>query len=52
MMGYGPKFFLESFLEGWVDWKYLAFMYIWSLTLKFGARDCLALVGPWYCFWV
>ena len=39
MMGYGPKFFSESFLEGRVDQKYLAFTYIWSLTLKFGAVD-------------
>ena len=46
MMGYGPKFFSESFLEGRVDRKYLGFMYIWSLNLKFRAGECLALAGP------
>ena len=51
-MEYGPKFFSESFLEGQVDRKYLAFMYIWSPTLKFRAGDHLALVGPWYHFWI
>ena len=39
MIRYGPRFFLESFLEGWVDWKYLALTYTWLPTLKSGAGD-------------
>ena len=41
MIRYGLRFFLESFLEGQVNWKYLALTYTWSPTLKSGAGECL-----------
>ena len=47
MIRYGPRFFLESFLEGQVDQKYLALTYTWLPTLKSGTGEHLASAGPW-----
>ena len=47
MMGYGPRFFSESFLDGRIEWKYLALTKTWSPTLKSGKYDHFVSVGPW-----
>lgn len=47
MMGYEPRFFSESFLEGRVEQKYLALTKAWLPILKSGGCKCFASVGPW-----
>ena len=37
MMGYGPRFFSDSFLDGRVERKYLALTKTWLPTLKSGS---------------
>ena len=44
----GPKNFSESLCQGWVVWKNLALTKACCPTVKSGARDRLASVGPWY----
>ena len=47
MMGYGPRFFSDSFLDVCVERKYLALMKTWSPTLKSGGCDRFVSAGPW-----
>ena len=47
MIGYGPRFFLESFLEGQVNQKYLALTYTWLLTLKSDAVGTVLSLGAY-----
>ena len=49
MISNGPRFLLDSFLEGRMVWKYLAFTKTESLTLSSGRVEYLASAGPWYC---
>ena len=44
----GPKNFSESLCEGQVVWKNLALTKACCPTVKSGAGDRLASVGPWY----
>ena len=45
MIAKGLRFLLESFLEGCIDQKYLAFTCTSSPILKSGGMDLLASVG-------
>ena len=42
----GPRNLLESLWDGWVVWKNLALTKACSPTVKFGASNLFALVGP------
>jgi len=46
----GPKFFSDSFLDRWVEQKYLAFMNTYFPTLKSRAGIRCTSAGPWYLF--
>ena len=47
MMGYGPRFFSDSFLDGRIEQKYLALTKTWLPTLKSGSCDHFTSAGPW-----